>query len=106
MSWSSVAVKTARRNYDIAGRANTIEDPELLSFNGAARYLAVSNTTIARLAKARVLPIQQAAPFAPWEIRRRDLDSEAVRRAVAQLKETGRLQLEGESSNLQRKLFE
>jgi DNA invertase Pin-like site-specific DNA recombinase len=104
--WSELAVKTARRHYGIPGHTRTLEDSQILSFNAAARYLDVSNTTIARLAKAGVLPIQQVAPFAPWEIRRQDLDSEPVRGVVARLKATGRLDLKGESSDQQRKLFE
>lgn len=106
MSWSQIGVKTARRNHGIAGHSRTVEDPELLCFNAAARYLDVSNTTIVRLAKAGMLPTQQLAPFAPWEIRRCDLDSEPIRSIIARLKKTGHLDLEGESSRLQQKLFE
>jgi serine/threonine-protein kinase len=50
------------------------DDPQVLSFNAAARYLEVSNTTIKRLAAAGVLPMSQMAPFAPWELKRSDLD--------------------------------
>jgi DNA invertase Pin-like site-specific DNA recombinase len=104
--WSEQAVKAARCRQNIPGHARAVLDPETLSFNGAARYLDVSNTTITRLARTGVLPMQQAAPFAPWEIRRSDLDSERVRRAVARLKATGRLGLTGEPSDLQQELLE
>ncbi len=104
--WSQLAVKTARRSHDIAGHTHTVEDPEILSFNGAARYLEVSNTTIAKMFEAGLLPVRQVVPYAPWEIRRADLDSEPVRRVVAKLKETGRLDFEEGSSARQRKLFE
>lgn len=50
--WSEVSVKAARRANDIAGHTRTIEDSDILTFNGAAKYLKVSNTTIARLARA------------------------------------------------------
>jgi DNA invertase Pin-like site-specific DNA recombinase len=104
--WSQLAVKTARRNYGIAGHTRTVEDPEVLSFTSAARYLGVSNTTVVRLAEAGVLPVKQVVPYAPWEVRRATLNSEPVRSVVARLKATGRLHLEVDSSVQQRKLFE
>jgi hypothetical protein len=104
--WSQLAVKTARRAHDIAGHTQTVDDPNLLSLNGAARYLRVSNTTIARMFEAGLLAVRQVAPYAPWEIRREDLDAEPVRRVVAHLKATGHLDLEGGSSERQRSLFE
>jgi DNA invertase Pin-like site-specific DNA recombinase len=104
--WSELAVKTARRAHGIAGHARTVDDPNILSFSAAARYLGVSNTTIARMFEAGLLPVRQIVSYAPWEIRREDLDSEPVRRVVARLKATGRLELEGGSSARQRQLFE
>jgi DNA invertase Pin-like site-specific DNA recombinase len=104
--WSELAVKAARRTHDIAGHKQTVEDPNTLSFSGASQYLGVSNTTIARMSKAGLFPVTQVVPYAPWEIRRADLDSERVRSVVARLKATGRLDLEGGSSEHQRKLFE
>jgi DNA invertase Pin-like site-specific DNA recombinase len=104
--WSQDAVKTARRASAIAGHSRTVEDPENLSMQGAARYLDVSDTTIGRLVKAGILPKQQVVPCAPWEIRRTDLDSDPVQHAIQRLKHTGRLELPGGTSNLQQKLFE
>jgi hypothetical protein len=106
MAWSQVGVKTARRLYGIAGHVRTVEDPEVLTFNGAARYLDVSPTTIKWLVGAGVVSMSQAAPFAPWEIQRSALDSEPVRRVVAQLKKTGRLELPGEAPQKQQQLFQ
>ena len=104
--WSELAVKTARRAHGIAGHAQTVEDPSILSFNGAARYLGVSNTTIARMFEAGLLPVRQVVPYAPWEIRRADLDAEPVRGVVERLKAMGRLDLEGGTSERQTRLFE
>ena len=106
MPWSQVGVKTARRNHDIAGHVKTVEDPNVLTFNGAARYLDVSSTTIKRMVATGVLSMTQLAPYAPWEIQRSALDSEAARRVVAHLKKTGRLDLPGVSLKSQQKLFE
>ena len=106
MAWSQVGVKTARRLYDIAGQVRTVEDPEVLTFNGAARYLEVSPTTIKRMVATGVLSMSQAAPFAPWEIQRSALDAEPVRKVIARLKKTGRLELPGEAPETQQKLFQ
>jgi hypothetical protein len=104
--WSALAVKTARRAHDIAGHVRTVEDPNILSFSSAARYLRVSNTTITRMSQAGLFPVMQVVPYAPWEIKRADLDSKQVRGVVEKLKATGRLDLEGGSSERQRKLSE
>ena len=103
--WSAVAVKTARRNHAIEGQAQTRADPELLTLQAAARYTATSDTTIKKLVDAGVLPMRQVVPFAPWEIRRADLETEPVRGIVDHLKRTGRL-LIGDPSDTQRALFQ
>lgn len=102
--WSRVAVKTARRKYGIEGRTRSAVDADVLSLNAAARYTGTSDTTIKKLVDAGVLPMQQVVPFAPWEIRRSDLDSERVRAIVERLKRTGRLVL-GDTSAEQSELF-
>ena len=70
----------------------------------------MSNTTITRLIKAGILPSQQIVPFAPQEIRRADLDSAPVQRALERLRTTGRVLppggLSGGVSTEQRSLFE
>jgi DNA invertase Pin-like site-specific DNA recombinase len=106
LAWSEIGVKTARRNHGIDGRARTVDDPNVLTFNAAARYLDVSNTTIKRLVVAGVLPMSQQAPFAPWEIQRSALDAEPLRRLLAQMKKTGRLALPRVSSDSQQELFQ
>jgi excisionase family DNA binding protein len=105
-AWSREGVKTARRNHAIPGHTRMAVDPEVLSLQGAARLLGVSDTTIRRLVEAGVLPMKQVVPWAPWEIPRAALDSPAVRRVVNSLKKTGRLDLKGDKSALQRTLFE
>ena len=77
--WSQLAVKTARRNHAIDGRTRSLADADLLTLQGAARYTETSDTTIKKLVDGGVLPMRQVVPFAPWEIRRADLESERVR---------------------------
>jgi DNA invertase Pin-like site-specific DNA recombinase len=102
--WSQVSVKTARRNHGIEGRLRTLDDPELLTLQGAARYTGTSDTTIKKLVDANVLPMRQVAPFAPWEIQRADLDSERVHAIVERLKRSGRLVV-GDTSGQQSEFF-
>jgi hypothetical protein len=40
--------------------------------------------------------MKQVLPWAPWEIRRSDLDSDPVRSILDNLKKTGKLVLEGD----------
>jgi len=72
-------------------------DADVLSLQGAARYTTTSDTTIKKLVDAGILPMRQVVPFAPWEIRRTDLDSEPVRAVLTRLKQTGRVVLEHRS---------
>jgi hypothetical protein len=102
--WSTIAVQSARRNHAIEGRGHALPDPEVLTLQGAARYTGTSDTTIKKLVDAGVLPMLQVVPFAPWEIRRSDLESERVRAILAHLERTGRLVL-GDTSATQRELF-
>jgi hypothetical protein len=65
----------------------------------------VSDPTIRRLVEAKLLPMTQAAPWAPWEIKRVDLDAEPVRGVIAHLHNTGKLVLKGIVSQNQPGLF-
>jgi hypothetical protein len=105
LRWNQTRVKTARRNHDIAGQKRAVDDPEILSLSAAARYCQVSNKSIERLVERGVLPMQQVAPRAPWEIRRADLDDEPVKSILARLRNTGKLIIEGGDSADQLQLF-
>jgi len=72
-------------------------DPDILNRAQAQRHSGVSDTTITRLIKAKLLKAEQAAPYAPLEIKRIDLDSESGAAILAHLKATGRLILDGDS---------
>lgn len=91
--WSRSAVKSARNRREIPGRTRTVDDPEVLTLQAAASYTATSDTTIKKLVDGGVLAMQQLVPFAPWEIRRADLDAEPVRAVLEHLRRTGRVVL-------------
>lgn len=103
--WSEVRVRWTRRTYSIPGQRRGTIDPDLLTKHQAAKYCGVSVTTIQRLVASGLLKNSQEVPWAPWEIRRPDLDSEPVRRVLQRLRETGRLEIEGDGSTVQTDLF-
>jgi len=94
--WNQDRVKSARcrAKPPIPGRSATLVDPEVLTLNGAARHCGVSDTTITRLVKRGLLTNHQTVPWAPWEIRRSDLESDPVRGMLDHLRQTGRLVLD------------
>jgi hypothetical protein len=91
--WSEQAVHTARRNHGIGGQSRSKEDPEILSLGRASKYSGVSDTALKRLVTAGILKVDQIAPWAPWELRKSDLDSSPVREILETLRKTGRLVL-------------
>jgi hypothetical protein len=52
-----------------------------------------------------VLKRDQVAPWAPWEIKRADLESEVIRQALAHLQVAGKLPVVGNDSATQQTLF-
>ena len=91
--FNQTRVKTARRNHKIEGQKRAVNDPEILNQEQAATYCGVSTRTIRRLVSEGLLLKEQIVPYAPWEIRRADLDSEPVQEVVRHLKNTGKLVL-------------
>jgi DNA invertase Pin-like site-specific DNA recombinase len=103
--WNQIRVATARRNHSIPGQKRAAPDPERISLSEAARLCGVSHHTIERLVEAGLLKCEQAAPRAPWEIRRADLDREPVRSIIERLLRTGKLVFQGDCAEGQSTLF-
>lgn len=103
--WNEQRVASARKSYGIAGQARAKVDAELLTLNGAAEHVRVSDTTIRRLVDAGLLRCEQVVPNAPWEIRRTDLETEPVRGILDHLHRTGKLDLARGAAGAQRTLF-
>ena len=53
-----------------------------------------------------LLKVKQVVPWAPWEIRRGDPESEPVRIIIKRLLRTGKLVLQGVDSAAQKTLFQ
>lgn len=103
--WNAERVRTARSTYAIPGRSRTVPDPEVLTLGRAAKHCGVSQGTIMRLVTSGILPTHQIMPWAPWEIRRADLDSPEVQRVLTRLRKTGKSGLRGVPSTNQQTLF-
>jgi hypothetical protein len=61
----------------------------------AAKQCGISDGSIKRLIDAKILSATQVAPYAPIEIKQKDLDSEMVQQHIQTLKRTGKLSIEG-----------
>ncbi|MEI6451873.1 MAG: recombinase family protein, partial [Actinomycetes bacterium] len=83
--WSEDRVATARRNHSIAGQKRSKRDPAILSLGEAAKESGASPTTIKRLVEAGILRREQVVPWAPWEIRRSDLETDPARAILDRL---------------------
>lgn len=103
--WTEFRVRTIRGRYSIPGHILTAVDPDILTLGQAAKHLRVSRTTITRLVVGGVLGKKQVAPWAPWEIKRSDLDSDRIKKIVKVLRETGRVIIEGVDLEKQEFLF-
>lgn len=103
--WNESRVRTIRVKYSIAGHIHTIKDPDILTLGQSAKYLNVSQTTIKRLVSNSVLEKNQIVSWAPWEIKKTDIDSTNIRKIIRTLQETGRLVVKGIDSEKQTNLF-
>jgi len=103
--WNKSRVGTIRGKYGIGGHIKTVKDGEVLTQAEAAKYLRVSETTIKRLVNEGVVENDQQIPWAPWEIKRCDLDGERVKKIVERLRATGKIIVEEEASTDQGNLF-
>jgi hypothetical protein len=64
---------------------------EVFTAETAAKYLGISRRALLKLVKAGLIDTNQVISFAPYEIRREQLDSEEVQKAIKYLRNTGRL---------------
>ena len=101
--WTQARVASVRRKHHIAAPAAV--DPDMLNLGQAEKHSGVSDTTLLKLIKANLLPVQQVAPYAQLTIKRADLDSEPVASIIRHLKRTGKLVLAGGPSAEQPSLF-
>jgi hypothetical protein len=103
--WTQSRVAYARKKYKIPAPELEKLDPNILTLGQAVAYSRVSDTTLMRLIRANILPVEQVAPYAPYEIKCDDLDNEPVAGILKLFKSTGKLILEGDRLASQGRLF-
>lgn len=101
-SKSSVQIKRTRLGIKLAKKEN---DDGILNAAEAKRYCGISDSTLMRLIKSNVLPANQIVQYAPFEIKKSDLDKDPVLTILKTLKKTGKLELGGGYSENQKDLF-
>jgi len=101
--WTQSSVRIVRRKFGI--KSAPPKDPTILNMVQAQEYASVSDSTLLRLIEHKILPANQIAQHAPFEIRQSDLDSEPVSRILKTLKATGKLILQGDQLGNQQTLF-
>ena len=103
--WRADRVQTTRQRNGIAAPDPNARNNDVLSIQQAAKHCGISNKTIRTLAAHGVLKYEQIAPYAPWEIKKTDLDSDMLRSICEHLKKTGKLILTGVSLEKPPSLF-
>ena len=101
--WSKLAVAGIRQKHNLP---EVQESEDILTLGQAEGYAGVSDTTLMKLIKSKILPAKQVVPFAPFEISKFDLDSEPVHSILLHLKSTGKLEISRVPSVIQPALFE
>jgi hypothetical protein len=105
LPWNQTRVASVRSKHGMLSAPNSPQrGKDIFSLAQAAEFYSVSDTTIRKLVEAKVLPMTQAAPWAPWEILRADLETEPVRGIIERLRRTGKLNM-GIVSQAQQGLF-
>lgn len=103
--WNAYRVKTARLRNSIHVDRNRQKSDDILSLGQAVKYCGISHRSIQKLVAQGILDKKQIVPFAPWEIRKSDLDSAPIRNIIERLHETGRLTIDEPVSSNQLSLF-
>jgi DNA invertase Pin-like site-specific DNA recombinase len=104
--WNAFRVKSARNRESIRLEREGGKDEEVLSLGKAARYCEISHKSIQKMVAHGLLPMTQIVPWAPWEIRKSDLDSPPIQNIVKRLRATGKLTIGDADSRAQLSLFE
>ena len=104
--WTQTRVAYVRKKYALPAVNEAPLDTHVITLGQATKYCGVSDTTLMRLIREKILAAEQVVPYAPIEIKRADLDSDPVASILARLKSTGKLILEGDTLAKQTCLFD
>ena len=82
-TWTAHRVGSIRKVHGMHGYRSAEKDGAWLTMHEAAAKLNVTNHAIRRLIGDGILPAEQVVPGAPWQIEAHDLETDAVRAALA-----------------------
>jgi len=82
-TWTAHRVGSIRKVHGMHGYRSAEKDGAWLTMREAAAKLNVTNHAIRRLIGDGILPAEQVVPGAPWQIEAHDLETDAVRAAMA-----------------------
>jgi len=82
-TWTAKRVSSVRRVRKIHAYLSADKGGEWLTMTEAAKSLGVTNHTIRRLIKTKILAAAQVVPGAPYQIRASDLEADDVKAAIA-----------------------
>ncbi len=85
-TWTQMRVTGLRTHHRIPVFDRAADREAVLTIDDAARLLGIGTATVRQMIVRGLLPATQPVRYAPWAIRREDLERDAVRRAVEALK--------------------
>jgi DNA invertase Pin-like site-specific DNA recombinase len=86
-TWTPMRVASARCHHGFPAYSSSDPKPDLLTLEQAAARLGISETTTKKLIDAEIIKAHQVVAFAPWRIPPTALETEAVKRAVSEIKQ-------------------
>jgi len=82
-TWNPVRLRAFRNNNNIpVYRVGERQQREEFTVDEASSKLGIGSTKVWRLIQHKMLPARQVCPGAPWIISKKDLESEAIKRAA------------------------
>jgi len=82
-TWNPVRLRAFRNNNNIpVYRVGERQQREEFTVDEASSKLGIGSTKVWRLIQHKILPARQVCPGAPWIISKKDLESEAIKRAA------------------------
>ncbi|MFT7484542.1 MAG: DNA invertase Pin-like site-specific DNA recombinase [Candidatus Paceibacteria bacterium] len=104
LPWTVDRVKNFRNQRHITGPKGK-DRSGTMTMNQVQQYLGIGHNGLLALVRRGAITTNQITDFAPWQVSRKEVDSEEVQRLVKGLKENGRLP-KGGSPQTQTGLFD
>jgi DNA invertase Pin-like site-specific DNA recombinase len=98
-NWVELRIRTARSYHELPSYDPKLRQ-DMLTLEEASESLGVSHKIVRRLIDSKVITATQVVPWAPWEIPAESIQSKQVRREVAAVKRTNRIEEKGGEAEL------